>query len=239
MSLTLERNTPVLYAEQLRRVYGGVEQRAAAVVALDSVNIWIDPGEFAALVGPSGSGKSTLMHLLGCLDTPTSGSLHVNGIDVSTLKDAQLSAVRAYQIGFVFQQFFLSPSRTALDNVADGLLYVGIPREERRARARIARERVGLADRVTHRPRELSGGQRQRVAIARALVGNPPLILADEPTGNLDTVSSAEVISLLRQLNSEGTTIVIVTHDRELAAQMPRQIEMRDGQVIHDDRGTP
>ncbi len=237
--IVTQEAAPVLRAEALTRIYGGTDSDAGRVVALDRVSLRIDPGELVALVGPSGSGKSTLMHLLGCLDAATSGELFINGIDVSTLNDAGLSAVRARQIGFVFQQFFLSPVKTALDNVADGLLYTGVPRSQRRDRAEIALSRVGMADRLTHRPSELSGGQRQRVAIARAVVGNPPLVLADEPTGNLDSVSSAEVIDLLHELNADGTTIVVVTHDMGLAEQFPRRIRLRDGYVSADESSTP
>ena len=229
----------VLRAQALTRVFGEGGTEASRVVALDAVSVTIDAGELAALVGPSGSGKSTLMHLMGCLDTPTDGLLEINGIDVSQLDDNALSAVRAYQIGFVFQQFFLNPTQTAIENVADGLLYTGTAREDRQERAGAALRRVGLGDRMTHRPAELSGGQRQRVAIARAVVGNPPLVLADEPTGNLDSRSSAEVVALLHELNAEGTTIVVVTHDLELAAQFPRQIQLRDGVIVADEMATP
>ncbi|MCH9817047.1 MAG: ABC transporter ATP-binding protein [Actinomycetia bacterium] len=228
----------VLNAQALTRVFGEGGTEASRVVALDAVSLTIAPGELAALVGPSGSGKSTLMHLMGCLDTPTEGLLEINGIDVSQLDDNALSAVRAYQIGFVFQQFFLNPTQTAVENVADGLLYSGIARQDRHARAEAALQRVGLGDRLTHRPGELSGGQRQRVAIARAVVGNPPLVLADEPTGNLDSRSSAEVVELLHELNAEGTTIVVVTHDLELAEQFPRQIQLRDGVIVADEMAT-
>ena len=202
--------------------------------ALDGVSLRVDHGEMVAVVGPSGSGKSTLLNVLGTLDRPTSGTVAVDGVDVATQSDAQLSALRAHRIGFVFQQFHLSDGVCATDNVADGLLYTGTPIRERRRRATEALHRVGLGHRLTHRPNQLSGGERQRVAIARAVVHRPALLLADEPTGNLDSRAGEGIVALLHELHAEGTSIVVITHDVELARRLPRRVTIRDGRVADD-----
>ena len=204
------------------------------VTAVRSVDLAVEYGELVAIVGPSGSGKSTMLHLIGTLDRPSRGTVKIDGHDVATLSDRQLSALRARRIGFVIQQFHLAPGRNAVDNVADGLLYAGVPRKEREWRAEAALIRVGLGDRLTHRPHQLSGGERQRVAIARAVAGQPALLLADEPTGNLDSVAGKGVIDLLRELNADGVTIVVITHDEQVAAAMTRRVELRDGLVVLD-----
>ncbi len=220
----------VLELEQVTKTYG----TRPPVHALRGVSFTVRSGELVAIVGPSGSGKSTLLHILGTLDRPSGGTVRIAGEDVATLTDRQLANLRARSIGFVFQQFFLSEHTTVLENVADGLLYAGPGLAERRERAAEALVRVGLADRADFRPGELSGGQRQRVAIARALVGRPAIVLADEPTGSLDSKTGASIIELLHELNAGGATILMITHDGGLAGQMPRQLHVLDGQIVAD-----
>lgn len=208
------------------------------VTALNGVSLKIDHGELVAIVGPSGSGKSTLLHVMGTLERPTSGVVRIGGEDTSSMSDTQLSGLRARRLGFVFQQFFLLDALSVLDNVADGLLYRGLPLAERRQLAASAIDRVGLRHRLTHRPNQLSGGEQQRTAIARALAGRPTLVMADEPTGNLDSATGASLLDLLRELHREGTTILVITHDLDVAASMQRSIEIRDGTIIRDTAKT-
>jgi putative ABC transport system ATP-binding protein len=223
----------VLELEDVSKTYPGTRP----VEALGGVRLAIEPGELLAITGPSGSGKSTLLHIMGTLDRPSAGVVQITGVDTRELSDRALSGLRAHRIGFVFQQFFLLEALTALENVAEALVYAGVPARLRERRARAVLERIGLAERLHHRPNTLSGGEQQRVAIARALVNEPAIVLADEPTGNLDTATGAAILELIRELHAGGATIAIITHDRELARGLPRQVEMRDGLIVSDTQG--
>jgi putative ABC transport system ATP-binding protein len=224
--------TETLTLEHVAKTYGS----DPPVPALQGVSFGVAPGELVAIVGPSGSGKSTLLHLMGTLERPTSGRVSLTGLDVSELTDRELATVRATRIGFVFQQFFLAEHSTVLENVADGLLYAGVPVEERREQAAEALADVGLGERLTSRPTQLSGGERQRVAIARALVGSPAIVLADEPTGNLDSTTGEQIMALIDELNRRGATIVVITHEHSVAERCPRRIQLLDGRIVSDSR---
>jgi putative ABC transport system ATP-binding protein len=233
MSMTHDQDgqAPALELEGVTKIYGG----QPPVPALRGVSFTVRHGELVAIVGPSGSGKTTLLHVIGTLERPTDGLIRIDGVDAAGLGDRQLAALRARGIGFIFQQFFLAEHSTALENVANGLLYAGVEVGERRRRAADALNRVGLAHRRDFRPTKMSGGERQRVAIARALVGRPAIVLADEPTGNLDSTTGASILELLRELNADGATIIMITHDGGLAARLPRQVHVLDGRIISDD----
>ncbi|KJY45475.1 ABC transporter ATP-binding protein [Streptomyces sp. XY332] len=222
------------HARAVVELAGVTKEYPGGVKALRGVDLTVLNGELLAIVGPSGSGKSTLLHIVGTLDRPSAGAVAIAGHDIATLSDRALSALRSRHVGFVFQSFHLVPGISAQANVAEGLLYSGLSRAERGRRAARALERVGLGDRMEHRPHELSGGQKQRVAIARAVAGEPDLLLADEPTGALDSASGQSVMELLHELNADGATIAVITHDQEIAASLPRQVRIRDGEIVAD-----
>jgi putative ABC transport system ATP-binding protein len=223
----------VLELRAVSKVYGA-GTGGAPVHALREVSFMVRAGELVAIVGPSGSGKTTLLHVMGTLERPTTGVVSITGLNAAALSDRELATLRATRIGFVFQQFFLAEHSTALENVADGLLYAGVAVVERRERAAQALTRVGLAARAHFRPSKLSGGERQRVAIARALVGHPAIVLADEPTGNLDSAAGGALLELLEELNAQGATILVITHDHDLAGRLPRRVQVLDGQIVAD-----
>jgi putative ABC transport system ATP-binding protein len=232
---TRSATVPVLQVEDVTKTYRG----EPPVEALRGVSLTIAAGELVAIVGPSGSGKTTLLQLMGTLDRPTAGQVRITGLDAADMEDDELSYLRATQIGFIFQQFFLAEHDRVVDNVADGLLYAGVPLERRRQRAIEALELVGLAQRAEARPTQLSGGQRQRVAIARALVGQPAIVLADEPTGNLDQATGQSILALVEELHQAGSTIMVVTHDHAIAERMPRRVEILDGRIVADNGLAP